>query len=125
MNTDMLGWMREVRYQDYDFCISQEGDKVYLQAYFEEPDIVTGNMELQATRKWLLSDHMTKSEFIQTMFKLCITSAEHRCREHFRYKGSAVYSPHFDVDELEKLCKAHKFDYRDSHERLILGGANS
>jgi len=112
-----IQWIREqlseVRYLDYNFGLYDDGvGTAYLQANFPEADIVTGRIEQQFTRKWRLSEHMTKSEIIQTAFKCCLTSEEHRCREHFRYKGSAVYSPNYDVDELEKLCKAHKFDYR-------------
>lgn len=113
----MCDWMQDVRYPGYSFRIERHGGvygTMYLQAVFVEPDIVSGKPETQSTRKWKLSEHMTKSEFIQTMFKLCVTSAEHRCREHFRYKGSAVYSPHFDVDALESLCKLKAFDYRES-----------
>lgn len=110
----MDAWLADVCYLDYEFFIMLVGmNNIYLQATFMEPDIVTGKVETQYTRKWKLSPHMTKSEVIQTAFKCALTSAEHRCREHFRYKGSAVYSPHYDVDELEKLCKAHKFDYRE------------
>jgi len=113
---EMRGWLEDVRYLDYTFVIVRDGgdDRTYLQATFMEPDIVTGRNEEQFTRKWKLSPHMTKSELIQTAFKCALTSAEHRCREHFRYKGSAVYSPHYDVDELEKLCKRRGFDYREA-----------
>jgi hypothetical protein len=117
--TTHVEWMREqlkdVRYLDYRFSIHADaGTGIYMQAMFPEADIVTGLVEPQYTRKWKLSIHMTKSELIQTAFKCALTSAEHRCREHFRYKGSAVYSPHYDVDELEALCKRKAFDYRES-----------
>lgn len=104
--------LREVRFYDYSFKLSQETGEVYLQASYEEADIVTGNPELQRTRKWKISRYMTKSEFLQTVFKCCLTSMEHRAREHFRYKGHAVYSPHYNVDALVELCEAKRFDYR-------------
>ena len=111
----MREWLTSDKYLDYTFhvCHELDGRGAYMQATFDEPDIVTGKVETQHTRKWKLSQYMTKSEVIQTAFKCALTSAEHRCREHFRYKGSAVYSPHYDVDELEKLCKAKGFDYRE------------
>lgn len=116
MNTTqtMRDWLKDVKYLDYTFFIECSHGEPYLQAVFDEPDIVTGVKEEQHTQKWKLSIHMTKSELIQTAFKCALTSAEHRCREHFRYKGSAVYSPHYDVDELEALCKRKAFDYRES-----------
>lgn len=62
------------------------------------------------TRKWRLSYFMTKSEVIQTAFKAVITSAEHQAREHFLYRGRAVFGPHFNVDALWDI--AEKKDIR-------------
>lgn len=105
----------DVRFYDYAFDIVEvEAGNPYLQASYVEADIVTGEQEIQKTRKWQLSPHMTKSEFIQTAFKCCITSMEHRAREHFRYKGAAVFGPHFDVDALLELCRAKRHDYREA-----------
>jgi hypothetical protein len=110
---EMLDVLDEIRFMDYSFCIKLHFGAYYLQANFVEPDIVTGINEVQYTGRWQLSEHMTKSEFVQTVFKCCMTSMEHRTREHFRYKRSAVYSPHYDVDALVDLCKARQFDYRE------------
>lgn len=123
----MREWLEDVRYLDYVFEVIEDnlgwGDEYqetpYLRASYIDRDIVTGKSELQKTRKWRLSLHMTKSEFIQTAFKCAITSSEHRCREHFRYKGSAVFGPHYDVDRLLEVCKSGGFDYRDEHGTTI------
>jgi hypothetical protein len=101
-----------IRFYDYEFYVHADSEFAYLQATYVEPDIVSGKRERQYTRKWRLSEHMTKSEFVQTAFKCCITSMEHRTREHFRYQGHAVFGPHFDVDALLDLCKSRAFDYR-------------
>jgi hypothetical protein len=106
--------LTDIRFYEYAFYAHADTDFGYLQATYVEPDIVTGEMERQYTRKWKLSQHMTKSEFVQTVFKCCITSMEHRTREHFRYKGAAVFGPHYDIDALLEICKAHRFDYRDA-----------
>ncbi|WP_347467580.1 hypothetical protein [Burkholderia stagnalis] len=112
---EMRELLRDIRFLDYTFLVVQpvRGGSPYLQANYVEPDVVTGKPEAQSTRKWQLSLHMTKSEFVQTAFKCCLTSMEHRAREHFRYRGAAVYGPHFDVDALFSLCAAKRFDYRD------------
>jgi hypothetical protein len=106
--------LAEIRFYDYEFYVHEDSDFGYLQATYMEADIVTGEPERQYTRKWKLSMHMTKSEFVQTAFKCCITSMEHRTREHFRYKGAAVFGPHFNVDALVDLCKAKRHDYREA-----------
>jgi hypothetical protein len=85
---------------------------MYLQAVYKEADIVTGIEDFQYTRKWIVSPHMTKSELVQTAFKMCLTSMEHRAREHFRYKGKAIFGPHFDVDALHEICTDKRYDYR-------------
>jgi len=75
---------------------------------------------LQRTRRWFISPEMRKSELVQTAFKCIMTSAEHRVREHFRYKGELVYGPHFDVEKLVELCKTRKAsEYRDTNEKAI------
>lgn len=114
---EMRAVLEDIRFYDYKFSLVKDERYAcndYLQATYIEPDIVTGEPKAQYTRKWKLSEHMTKSEFVQTVFKCCITSMEHRAREHFRYQGCAVYGPHYDVDALLELCKARAFDYRDA-----------
>lgn len=115
--------IREISFREYMFALISEHDRLetgqyaearlYLQAEYTEPDVVTGRPELQKTRKWILSPHMTKSEIVQTAFKCALTSMEHRTREHFLYKNERVYSPHYDVDALVELCRANRFDERD------------
>ena len=97
--------LADVKFGDYTFEVRQGHGGVFLRAAYMEPDVYTGKVERQETRKWLLSPHMTKSEIVQTAFKCCWTSFEHRCREGFLYKGRRVFGPHFDVDDLWNLCK--------------------
>ena len=52
------------------------------------------------TRKWFISEHATDSEILQTILKLCITSAEHEARENFLYRNRAIYGPHLNKDML-------------------------
>ena len=73
----------------------------YLQASFLAPcNVAGGAPQLQRTRKWLLSAHMTRGELVQTAFKCVLTSMEHEAREQFTYRGAPIFGPHFDVDEL-------------------------
>jgi hypothetical protein len=54
-------------------------------------------------RKWFLSNHMTRSEVVQTAFKAVLTAEEHEAREHFKYRGQSIFDPHYDVDKLVEL----------------------
>lgn len=106
--------LKDIEYPEYIFEVKYIGDKMYLQGSYLEEDIYTKRMERQFTRKWLLSQYMTKSELVQTVLKCALTSAEHRVREHFLYKGERIFGPHFDVDSLVEVCKQNKLDARKS-----------
>lgn len=113
---DILDLIHLCEFENYAFRLLDTSDAGhwYLQAVYLHPDIVTGLPERQYTRKWLISQHMTKSEIVQTAFKCCITSMEHRCREAFKYRGKRIFGPHFDVDALHRICADKEFDVREA-----------
>lgn len=96
-----------VRFPGYSFYIqgdfSRETGPCYLQARFAALCSRTGAVAFQQTRKWLLSEHMTSSEIVQTAFKCVITSIEHEAREQFMYMGAPIFGPHFDVSDLAAI----------------------
>lgn len=107
----MREWVSLCSFPDYTFEVKVDGrGAIYLQAGYDEADVVTGVVERQLTRRWFLSPEMVKSEVVSTCFKCIITSVEHRTREHFTYKGRRIYGPHFDVDALHSI--AHKVEVR-------------
>lgn len=63
-------------------------------------------------RKWRLSEHMTKGEIVQTVFMACLAWEEHECREAFKYKSQPVFSPHYNIESLVKLCEQGQFEER-------------
>lgn len=101
-----------VAFQDYTFVVSTGHGGIHLQATYVDADIVSGEPAHQYTRKWLLSPMMTRSEVVQTCFKLAMTSMEHRAREGFTYRGKRVFGPHFDVEALWHICADKRFDVR-------------
>lgn len=90
---------------DYTLGVFLREGHIYMQGSYIENDIITGKPEVQKTRKWLISENMTPSEIVQTAFKLCLTSMEHRCREGFTYKEARIFGPHYDVEDLVTLAK--------------------
>lgn len=96
-----------VNYPGYRFqIVGNFIGSTYLQASFYAPCAVTGGKPVrQTTRKWQLSAHMTPSELVQTALKCVLTSTEHEAREQFRYRGAAIFGPHFNVDQLAALRK--------------------
>lgn len=97
----------ECEFPHYTLTVSIDGrNAIYLRGSYMEADVLTGKEERQLTRRWFLSPEMTRSEIVSTAFKCVLTSAEHRVREWFRYRGRAVYGPHFNVDLLWEICEA-------------------
>ncbi len=101
---DLMRWVELVECPPYRFEIVRKGDSWFLLARYTEMDVDTGQPSVQTTRKWYLSPHMTKSEFVQTCLKCVLTSMEHRAREWFTYRGKRVFGPHYDVDALHDIC---------------------
>lgn len=108
--------LKEVEFENYRFVVGHSQAGMYLQAKYLEPDIVTGAPETQSTRKWILSEHMTRSEVVQTAFKCCLTSMEHRAREMFKYKGKRIFGPHYNIDSLWEICNKENFDVRPKED---------
>lgn len=106
--------LQDVYYPGYKIeAKTDHADRLYLQASYMEDDIYTGKPELQMTRRWFISNEMTKSELVQTTFKCIMTSMEHRVREHFKYRDQLVFGPHFNIDELWCLAASGDLDRRD------------
>lgn len=99
----------ECEFPHYTLEVAIDGrGAIYLRAAYMEADVATGKEELQQTRRWFLSPEMTRSELVQTAFKCVLTSAEHRVREWFRYRGRAVFGPHFNVEALWAICEVRE-----------------
>lgn len=109
---DIRSIIAECSFEDFLFRVFEAGDLFILQASWPEIDIATGHNARQHSRKWLISPHMTRSEIVQTAFKLAMTAVEHRARETFKFEGRRVFGPHFDVDALGDLCARRRFDLR-------------
>lgn len=76
----------------------------YLQiAETEGTDNVTGEPMSWRGRKWLISEHMTDGEIVQTVFKAVMTAMEHEAREQFKYRGQPILDPHYDIEKLVAL----------------------
>lgn len=119
-------WLDDVNYKDWGFEVRIKEGCVFLQVTFlaRDNDDPKSGLEIQRGRKWLLSQYMTKSEFIQTALKAVITAEEHEIRELFTYKGAAIFGPHFDVDELHRLTTDEKTDIRTDHSKTQTNAKN-
>jgi hypothetical protein len=107
----------EVRYKDWKFLVQErriwkadlqstdtEPD-LRLRAEWTAPDMFTGKPELQKSRWWPLSQHMVKTEIIQTAFLCTLKAEEHEIREAFKYKGGAPFNTHIAIDTLMAISE--------------------
>lgn len=102
---DLQQIVSRVRYKGWNFDVAMMGGTFYLQVKFLAPDALNGSLDVQTSRRWLLSPHSTESEVAGTCLKAVLTAEEHEAREQFTYAGEAVFSPHFDVVHLHELAK--------------------
>ena len=99
-----------VSFRDWSFRIGRDGNtgdgalRFFLQVRAISPCSVTGKPYAWGGRKWFLSSHMTRSEIIQTALIATLAAVEHEAREDFKYRGKAIFGPHYDVDMLRNLC---------------------
>lgn len=76
----------------------------YLQVTYFEPDVDTGKVELQKSRKWLIELDASETDVVHTAFSAVMRSYDHVVQEHFMYKGKRIYSPHFSVEDRLKIA---------------------
>jgi hypothetical protein len=107
---DVLSIVHLIEYLDWDFWVGSLNDDpqgpLYIQVMFDAWDLKTETSQVQYGRKWFISRHSTTSEIVQTALMAVLAAQEHEVREEFRYRGKAVFGPHFDVEELSKRLPA-------------------
>ena len=96
--------LEKVNYKDWHIEAHADHSGHYLQVRFSATDTKTAAKTDWTGRKWRLSPHMTHSEVVSTALKAVLTAEEHEAREHFLYRGKAIFGPHIDVDSLWCVC---------------------
>lgn len=79
--------------------------RLYLQVGNHRIDTITGVRGWGYGGKAYLSQHMTDSEIVQTVFGLFRAYEEHECREAFLFDGRRVYGPHMSVLALHSIAE--------------------
>lgn len=94
--------VRDITYKDdYEILVFSNYGAIFLAIGYD-----AGEEEgYQQGRKWLVEPDMTDSEIVLTALKAVLTFAEHEAREAFRYKGSKIFQPHLDLDDLAEFAR--------------------
>lgn len=88
--------VKSIRYKDWVFSVAP--DESWLRVMFVDKEKVWKG------RKWKLSPHMLRSELVQTALMAVLAAEEHEAREKFLYKDYPIFGPHYNVEDLVKLC---------------------
>jgi hypothetical protein len=99
------GILDKVEYKDWRFellpvsgCSLHED--LLIRVVFVAPDNVTGNLEVQKGRWWLIEQGTPTTQVVQAAW-LAVQRAEmHEIAEQFRYKGATIFNRHIDVEAL-------------------------
>ena len=94
---DILSIISNIQYEDWKFIITEKNDGWNLQVELPNNKGKSG--------KWYISPFVTKSELVQRSFLCILQALEHDARLNFKYKGEAIFKPHYDVDDLVELSK--------------------
>lgn len=107
MNRHLKWALRDIDlgFEDLEIRTAEDGSWVQIRSKTLPPAFNSG-------RKWTISDHMTRSEVVQTIFKALLTWWEHEVRESFKYMGQAIFGPHIDVLQLVELVATTATDVR-------------
>lgn len=100
----------------FDLRTNDQG--LYFQVRFKEHCVRSGRDVMQSCRKWMLSEHMTDSEIVQTVFLAVKTATEHELRESFLFDGQPVFGPHFDLARFAEILE--RDEMRDARQHVEL-----
>lgn len=92
-----------VKYLDWRFVVTTEGDNHFVHINADGVDSDTGKPCNWNSRKWRLSLHMVPTEIVSTCFMATRSAVEHEMRENFRYKGKSIFGPHIDIETLVEM----------------------
>jgi hypothetical protein len=102
--------LTRVSFRDWRFAASESGGGFLVQVGFK-----VGRTR-QYGRKWYVSAHAVENEVIQTALMAVLTALEHEAREDFRYRGEAIYAPHFAPEALLLVARDHHRQVRPPRE---------
>ena len=97
---EILDITEGVEYKDWMFVVEFRDSHIYLQIQFLDHD----TKEVQKCRKWLLSQHMTETEIVNTCYLAVRNAEEHEMNEKFTYGGHRVCNPHAAITQRAAIA---------------------
>lgn len=101
-------FLKQIHYKDWKFRVTKTHEgRLFLQVEFMAADTVSGQVVAMRGRKWMLSPWMCRGELVSTAFKAIEAAEMHEMREHFLYRGKAIFGPHINPDALLEVADIH------------------
>ncbi|MEM9827487.1 MAG: hypothetical protein AAF958_12920 [Planctomycetota bacterium] len=102
---------------DYPYCgigMSIRSDsRIFIQVHGDRLVVgESGRHEQMKGRPLLVDPAMTDSEFVQTCWLAVQLFEEHEMREHFTFRGEAIFGPHHNVHKLAEFANETPPDTR-------------
>ena len=92
--------------QEFQIIVSTDrisGQRVYIQLSYSAPCTNGGENDQWRGRKWYLSDFMTDSEIVFTVYAAFEAAVKHEIMEGFKIDGIVLVNPHVNYEELLKI----------------------
>ncbi len=121
--------LNTVKYNDWYFvafgALETPETPSYMRVQFHADCTKTKVAQDWNGRKWVLSEHMVKSEIVLTAFKAMMTAIEHEARESFFVEGQPIFGPHINVDVLIGLYKQGRKELQDTRPERVTNDSSA
>jgi hypothetical protein len=77
-----------------------ETGQVWFEIVARRPDIDTGKVGIGRGGKRFVTDEMSDSTIVRSIFGALASYEEHECREGFAFDGKRIFGPHISVQAL-------------------------
>lgn len=107
MSAPFVAWVcaivANIECQPYSLLVDEHGEDATLVVRGLGVDAETGQPKVLEGRRWLLARYCSVADVVQTALKAILTFAEHEIRESFKWRGRAIYAPHYHPNALWHL----------------------
>jgi hypothetical protein len=90
-----------------------ECDRTDGQVWFEivarRPDVDTGRVGIGRGGKRFVTDQMSNSTIVRSIFGALVSYEEHECREGFAFDGKRIFGPHISIEALADVADRQEY----------------
>lgn len=107
--SDVREILDDVECGDFRFRLTENEHGMFLQAELWRENVNTGEWEWGRGGKSYISPYSAENELIQRALGSCLAFVEHEVREHFKWRGRAIYNPHIDHKKQWEIANDREY----------------